>query len=432
MRLAGLAAGALWDGLAVHAGGLLRGQPAARRRDRLAERIALRATGTLGALKGVFAKLGQFAATRLDLLPAAATDALATLRDRVPPLSAARVRRVIEAELGAPVAELFAEFDDTPLGAASIAQVHRAVLPSGDPVAVKVQYPWLEASLPADLRIARALIRIAARLFGSDSGDAERLFDEFAAGLRDELDFEREARIAGEIAGNLADDPRIVVPEVFPTHSSRRVLTMRYYAAVGLNDAAGLTRLGVVPRELLEILAHAYATQIFVDGLFHADPHPGNLFAIDEPGAAAAPRVLFVDFGLSRRLDPTLRRELRRGLYALMQRDLPAFLEGMQRMQMIVPGAEDGVRRALEEMFDRIASRGGALSMAGEQVLSLKDEAKQLLQDTPGLRLPNDLLLYAKTLSYLFALGAELDPRVDMMRLCAPYALRFLAQKEEP
>jgi predicted unusual protein kinase regulating ubiquinone biosynthesis (AarF/ABC1/UbiB family) len=222
----------------------------------------------------------------------------------------------------------------------------------------------------------------------------------------------------------------VVVPEVFGPLSTRRVLTMRFHEAVGLADGPGLVRLGVEPRALLTVLARAYASQVFVDGLFHADPHPGNLFVLDEPEAASAPRLLFVDFGLSRRLEPALRHELRQGLYALLKRDLAGFLAGMDRMGMIAPGAHAGVRRAVEGMFERISSGGGALALGGEEVLSLKDEAKQLLRETPGLELPTDLLLYAKTLAYVFSLGADLDPDVDMMKLSLPYAVRFLAEAE--
>jgi len=339
------------------------------------------------------------------------------------------VRRAVERELRAPLEHCFESFEPTPLGAASIAQVHLARLPGGDPVAVKVQYPWLRRALPADLALVGALFRLWPSRRGARR-DRARLFDEFAAGLREELDFEREAQVAAEIARNLAGDERIAVPEIVRSHSGARVLTMRYRPAVGLGDRAGLARLGVEPRELLEIVARAYAAQIFVHGLFHADPHPGNLFVLDEPGAAARPRVLFVDFGLSRRLAPELRRELRKGLYALLQRDEAAFVAGMQRMGMIEPGAEADVRGAVAAMFARIGAQGGALAMGGAAVLPLKDEAKALLQQTAGLQLPNDLLLYAKTLSYLFALGAELAPEVDVLKLCLPYALQFLAQKE--
>ena len=123
---------------------------------------------------------------------------------------------------------------------------------------------------------------------------------------------------------------------------------------------------------------------------------------------------------------------MRLGIYALLQRDQDAFLEGMQRMGMIAPGAREGVARAVGEMFRKLAGRGGPLAVPAAQVLSLKDEAKGLLQETPGLQLPNDLLLFAKTLSYLFALGAELDPEADLMQLSLPYLLQFLAGQEPP
>ncbi len=402
----------------------------AQRRARWEARSAARLAATLGELKGPFVKAGQFAANRHDLFPPSLTTPFAALRDRVPPLPFAEVRDAVESELGAPLSELFADFEREPLGAASIAQVHRARLRSGESVAVKVQYPWLADSLRADLAWAGAALRVFARRHGAV--DRGRLLAEFAAGLSEELDFEREARVAGEIAGNLAHDPRVVVPRVFPSLGSRRVLTMSYLPAVRIDDRAGLARLQVTPRAVLEILARAYAKQVFVDGLFHADPHPGNLFVIDEPSAAANPRLLFVDFGLSRRLEPGLRHEMRLGIFALLQRDERAFLDGMQRMGMIAPGAREGVARAIAAMFGRIAGRGGALGVAGAQVLSLKDEAKALLQETPGLQLPNDLLLFAKTLSYLFALGSELDPETDLMRLCLPYLLQFVARPEAP
>ncbi len=394
------------------------------------ERSTRRLADVLGVLKGVFVKAAQFAAHRHDVIPETAARGLARLRDEVPPLAFDRVRETVEGELGAPLLELFAEFDPTPLGAASVAQVHAARLPGGEPVAVKVQYPWLERALPADLAIVRALLAVAARLGRLRAVDRARVFDEFASGLREELDFEHEAASAREIGRNLAHDAQIVVPRIVDSHSSRRVLTMSRIPAVRLSDAPGLARLGVAPRAILEIIARAYAKQIFVDGLFHADPHPANLLVIDEPGASERPRVLFVDFGLSRRLDPSLRREMRLAFHALVKRDPGLFLAGMDRLGMIAPGARAAVLAALERMFGRIGAQGGALGIAGSQVLSLKDEAKQLLWSTPGLQLPNDLLLFAKTLSYLFALGHDLDPDTDLMRLTLPYLLQFLAERD--
>ena len=165
--------------------------------------------------------------------------------------------------------------------------------------------------------------------------------------------------------------------------------------------------------EVLEILARAYARQIFVDGLFHADPHPGNLFVLDEPEAAERPARAVRRLRAQQRLAPELARELRLGMLALLARDLDAFVAGMQRMDMIAPGAEPRVRAAVG-VDVRAAPRRlrpAPLALGSGRMLALKDEAKALLYETPGLALPSDLLLYAKTLSYLFALGARARAR---------------------
>ncbi len=388
-------------------------------------RFARRLGRTLGRLRGPFAKVGQFALLRVDLVAPEVRDALALLRDRVAPIPFSWVRGVIEAELGEPLASLFAAIDPTPLGAASVAQAHAARLPGGQPVVVKVQYPWLAQSLATDLRLLR-LGLIAGGLRASGPW-----LTEFTSGLSEELDFRHEARVAAEIARNLAGDPQVLVPRVIASHSARRVLTMERWPTLALGDVQTLATRAIPRAQLLEVIARAYVRQIFQDGLFHADPHAGNLFVIDEPEAAERPRVLFVDFGLSKRLAPELARELRLGMLALLARDLDAFVAGMQRLQMIAPGAEPRVRAAVASMFARLSGAAtGPLGLGSERILALKDEAKQLLYETPGLALPSDLLLYAKTLSYLFALGRELAPEVDLMRISVPYLLRFLAQRD--
>jgi ubiquinone biosynthesis protein len=403
-----------------------------RRARRLTARTAATAhalVAMLGALKGAFVKAGQFASVRHDLTPPGAAEALTELQSRVPPLPFAAIRECVESELGASLSSLFDEFDPEPLGAASVAQVHRARL-GGESVAVKVQYPWVRASVPADLAVLRACVRLASWWTGRGIPNRDNLFDEFRDGLMEELDFEREARIAEEIACNLADDPQIAVPRIIASHSTARVLTMSTFDTLPITDRAGLEARGISPAAVLEVLARAYAKQIFADGLFHADPHPGNLFVIDEPDAATTPRVFFVDFGLSKRLTPELRRDLRHGIYALLQSDLDAFVERMDAMGMIAPEAHEAVRAAVAAMFERIRERGGALSVPGEAVLDLKDEAVELLRGTPGLQLPNHLLLYARTLTYLFALGEQLAPEVDLVKLSTPHLLKFLASKD--
>ncbi len=381
----------------------------------------------LGRLKGPFAKVGQLAAVRVDALDPATREALVSLRDEVPAVPFWRIRRVIERELGAPLARHFAAVDPEPVGAASIAQVHRARLLNGRTVVIKVQYPWLARSVGVDLAILR---HVLGRVAPSDRAGAA--FAEFARGYRKELDFTREAAMAAEIAANLSADVRLLVPEVLAPLSTRRVLTMLEVPALSLQDPAALAARGIPMAPVLETIVAAYAKQMFVDGLFHADPHPGNLLVVDEPEATQHPRVLFVDFGLSERLDPTLRREVRQGIYALLQNDLEGFLAGMERMEMIAPGGRPAVQAAVASMFERIrGEEGGPTAMSSDRVLALKDEASALLFETPGLTLPVPLLLFAKTLSYVFALGREVAPDVDLMRLTVPFLLRFLAEKEE-
>jgi ubiquinone biosynthesis protein len=406
---------------------------ASQRPRRRAARMATTArasVGMLGALKGAFVKAGQFASVRHDVLPQAAVAVLSELQSRVPPLPFETIRERVEAELGASLASLFENFEHEPLGAASIAQVHRARLPGGEIVAVKVQYPWVRAALPADLAVLGFCLRVGSWWLGRPIPDRDALLHEFRRGLLEELDFTREAHFAEEIARNLADEPQIAVPRIVASHSTSQVLTMTAYDTIPVSPRAGLEARGISPARVLELLGRAYAKQIFADGLFHADPHPGNLFVIDEPDAATRPRVLFVDFGLSKRLSPELRRDLRQGIYALLQSDLDGFVERMDTMGMIAPGAHEGVRQSVAAMFERLRESGGALSLPGQQLLGLKEEAKQLLRETPGLQLPNDLLLYARTLTYLFALGEQLAPEVDLLKLSTPYLLKFLATRD--
>ena len=273
-----------------------------------------------------------------------------------------------------------------------------------------------------------ALLRRGLKRLARGADDFERLFGEFAEGLHAELDFDREARSATTIAANLAEHSAVVVPTVFLSHSTRRVLTMSRHGGLRIDDRAGLVARGIDPRRVVEILAGAYGQQIFVDGLFHADPHPGNLFVLESDDRE--PRVLFVDFGLCNQLDPELRRALREAILALLQKNPRSFVDRMEEMGMLAAGARDEVQRRVEAMFERIAGKGGALALSGGQVLGIKDEAKRLLSETPGLQLPNDLLLYAKTLSYLFALCERLEPDADVMKLSVPYLLKFLAHRD--
>ena len=263
-----------------------------------------------------FIKLGQALSTRADLVGVETAADLAMLRDRLPPFPAAAARRVVAAELGAPVEALFAAFDDAPVAAASIAQVHYATAPDGRAVAVKVLRPGVERAFARDLDLflwlARLVERARPRWRRLRLPEAARVF---AAIVEVEMNLSLEAAAAAELAGNFAADPTVNVPAVDWRRTARRVLTTERVAGVPLGDADALAAAGHDPAAIVARAAAATFNQVFRDGFFHGDPHQGNVFV------AADGALWLVDFGVMGRLDLSTRRFLAEVLTAFLERD---------------------------------------------------------------------------------------------------------------
>ncbi len=391
-----------------------------------------RFAATLGSLRGVYTKLGQMLALRADALPDEIRSELERLFDATPPLPFDSVRAEIERALG-PLDRHFRSVDPVPLGTASVAQVHRARLRDGTPVAVKVRLPELSPErLARDLRALRRAIRLA----GTCSSSARALLplvDEAAAALLAELDFVREGRAAEEIARDLADDPRIVVPRVHWSATAPSVLTLAYVPRLPLDSRTALEQAGVRAEACVAIVARAYGRQLFAHGRFHADPHPGNVYLVDEsdplaPPGAAGPRILFVDFGLSQRLPDALRAELRLGVHALLRRDVPAMVAGLERAGAVIPGRAEAASAALHAALQ--AGAADALSAGASGIGGLVAVGKRLVRESDAFRVPRELLLFARTLAQLFALAQRIAPESDPMRHLVPELLRFLAEPD--
>jgi ubiquinone biosynthesis protein len=237
-----------------------------------------------------FVKLGQLLSTRPDLVPADVMRELERLQDDVPPEPAEAVRRVIEDELGQPAERLFASFDWAPLAAASLGQVHAATLPDGRRVAVKVQRPGVEPTVNADLAILGDALRFLSRISAlRELYDPDALVDEFARGLRAELDYTREGRNAERLRALLPASSRVVIPPVVWAFTRRRVLTLEYVDGLKPTGPAQLRAAGFDPRDVARTLAYAILHMVFHDGLFHADPHPGNLAVLPDGRTSTAP-----------------------------------------------------------------------------------------------------------------------------------------------
>jgi ubiquinone biosynthesis protein len=399
---------------------LRRGRSRAERDAAAGRRVAK----ALGSLRGIYTKLGQHLATRVDTLSDEFRAPLDALTDQSPPVPFARIRAEIERGLGS--SDRFAWIDPEPLGTASVAQVHRARLRAGAEVAVKVRHPELTPQRVE--RELRALSRVIPFLRPwLRANDARALLAELGDALRREIDFELEGRSAEHVARALADDPRVVVPRVHWEASSKSVLTLDYVARTRLDDAAALAARGVTPAACLAIAIDAYGRQVFGEGLFHADPHVGNLYLVAAPDPA--PRILFLDFGLAHQLPPAVREELRLGLQSLLKRDLDGLVAGLGRLGAIQPGRESQARAALEAAL--AAGASSALGAGVAAIQSLKELGKRLVRDSGAFKIPRELLLWARTLAYVYNLSERIAPGTDPMPLFMPHLLRFMTKRPE-
>ncbi|MFB6173104.1 MAG: ABC1 kinase family protein, partial [Halobacteriales archaeon] len=293
-------------------------------------RILLDSLLTLGP---TFIKLGQLLSTRPDVLPPEYIDVLSELQDRVPPADWADAREVIEAELG-PAEAVFEDFETEAISGASLGQVYRAEY-EDEPVAVKVRRPGVESLVEADLRVIRWLLPVVIRFVGESRAFSLRnLADEFAKTIRQEMDYEREAAMLTEIRSKFEGDDRFRMPSVVEDRSTRRVLTMEYVPGTKITEVEELDRMGLDRSTLAEALQRAYLQMIMEDGVFHADPHPGNL-AIQEDGT-----IVFYDFGMSGRVDPFVQEKIVEFYVAVANQDIDGILDALVEMGTLSPEAD--------------------------------------------------------------------------------------------
>jgi ubiquinone biosynthesis protein len=306
---------------------------------------------------GMFVKLGQLLSTRADLLPAGVVAELSRLQDQVAPAPPEAVLALLEAELGRPAGEVFAELDPEPIAAASIAQAYRGRLRDGQPVVVKVQRPGIAGSVERDLLVLAELARVAETrtAWGADYHVTE-LAGEFADRLREELDFRLEARNATEIAALTGE--QVHVPAVHTELSTARILVMEWLDGVSVREVERIDALGLDRARLAEALLRSSLRQMLVDGRFHADPHPGNVLVL------ADGRLGLIDFGATGRLDPLQQASLREMLVAVGQRDAGLLRSAVLEVATLRRHFDDQLERALARFMARHLAAGAAPSAA--------------------------------------------------------------------
>ena len=401
------------------------------------QRIARRYRELAVEMGGVLIKLGQYLSTRVDILPLEVTRSLSDLQDEVPQEPFEAILESLRQDLDRPLAEVFETVDEVALGAASLAQVHRARLVGGQEAVVKVLRPEIEVFVETDLKaIGLAVSWLKHLKFVRNRVDLDWLIDEFATTTRRELDLRLEGKNAERFAEHFAEDPQVLIPRVFWQATARRTLTEENVGALKVSDPDVLEAAGISPSEVARKLYHVYMEQIFVHEFVHADPHPGNLFIHPGDGEGGLPfRVAFVDFGMVAVIPERLKAALRELIIGLSQRDASRVVAALKQAGILLPGADlDELEEAAEAVFDRFwgAQLGQLNELAQKEAASLIKEFGRLLLDTP-IQAQVDLMFTGRAIELLAGLATRLDPAFDPWGQTLPYAARLAsrqAQKE--
>ncbi len=379
---------------------------------------------------GVLIKLGQFVSSRVDVLPFEIISQLADLQDEVPPAPFEPIRAMIEAELGRPLSEAFAAFDERAIAAASLGQAYCARLPDGRRVVVKVQRPGIESLIAVDLDALRWAVGWLKRYRAiARRADFDALFDEFSATLYEEIDYLAEGRNAERFAADFAGWERIRIPSIDWPRTTRRVLTMEDIGAIKITEVAAFEARGVDRRKVAETLFEFYLQQVFTGGFFHADPHPGNLFV--EPRGDGRFTLNVVDFGMVGHITPDLKAQLREGFIGVALRDARRLVQAMQGAGWLLPSADLAeIERAVGKVFARFwGIRMGELRHLDlNEVRGLAVEFRQLLYDMP-FQVPANVIFLGRALGILSGLATSLDPQFNMFASAEPFAAKMLSDE---
>ena len=377
----------------------------------------------LDELGPTFVKFGQLLSTRPDIVPPDIISELRGLQDDVRPFPFEQAREVIEAELGLTLERAFVDFDPTPIAAASIGQVHRATLPNGHHVAVKVQRPGAPRQIESDLALLYQAAKVAKeRIRALDFIDARELVDEFGRSIRKELDYRSEGRNAERFRKDFVGDPHIVVPRVYWTYTRARVLTLEYLDGIQLSDVDPAAYTVDERRHLTTQMTEAWMTMIFRNGFFHGDPHPANILVL--PGD----RIGLVDFGQVGQLTDDDMSRLTRLFIDAANENVDVLPKRLADLGVRFPKErEEEFRAQLRELYYKYY---GA-TLAEVDPVQVMREAFQLIYSM-NLRLPTRFVLLDKTIATLGSVGTELYAEFNVFEVAQPFARDLLRARLGP
>jgi predicted unusual protein kinase regulating ubiquinone biosynthesis (AarF/ABC1/UbiB family) len=414
------------------------GRITVRTRAKRMRRFAQNFHGLAVDLGGLMIKVGQFLSSRLDVLPPEITKELEGLQDEVPPVPFHAIRALAEAELGVALDKVFAGVEEEPIAAASLGQAHRArLLPAiaadagFDGVVVKVQRPGIDAIVDVDLAALRKVGGWLSRVrLVSERADIPALVEEFAKTSLEEIDYLHEAANAERFATDFVDDDRVCVPEVAWEWTTRRVLILEDVTAIKITDSKALLAAAVEPSQVALVFASVMFDQLFTNGFFHADPHPGNIFVTPVHDLSAVPawKLTFIDFGMMGEVPPGTRSGLRKLLIAAASRDGKGLVGAISDVGVLVPSADTAeLERAMTQLFARFGGMGFAELREVDQreFLDFAVEFGDLVRSLP-FQLPENFLLIIRAMSLTSGVCSSLDARFNLWDAVEPYAAQLL------
>ncbi len=371
---------------------------------------------------GLLIKLGQFLSTRVDILPRSSIDELAGLQDEVPAVEFAEIKEVIEAEFESSLEQVFAQFDSDVLASASLGQVHRGHLSNGNTVAIKVQRPGIDELVAIDLRAIYQVIKLI-KIFTNWGQviDLDAIFIEFKETVQDELDYVHEGHNAETIARNSQDDPNIIIPKIYWDYTTRRVLTMEYLEGIKVTDHQLMEQNGIGRQSIAAKLLQTYVKQILIDGFYHADPHPGNLFVTPDG------KLVMVDFGMTGSITPDLRETLIEMVFALVNRDYSQVTEYLKELGFIRYDYDNqALNRAISIFLEELVGAGQDLS--GLDLQALLRDLETLLYEQP-FQVPANFTFLGRALGTLYGICIDLDPGISFIDVAKPYVDQIAPEK---
>lgn len=393
-------------------GGMTEAKRIARRKKQ-----AIWIRNTLLDLGPTFIKVGQLFSTRADLFPAEYVEELAKLQDRVPAFSYEQVEAIVEQELGKQIPELFYSFDPIPLAAASLGQVHKAKLHSGEEVVVKVQRPGLRKLFEIDLAILKGITRyFQSHPEWGRGRDWLGIYDECCRILWEEIEYLNEGRNADTFRRNFRNYEWVKVPRIYWRYTSPRVLTLEYAPGIKISHYEALEAAGLDRKLLARQGAEAYLHQLLNNGFFHADPHPGNI-AVSAEGA-----LIFYDFGMMGQIKTGVREQLMKTLFGIAQKDSTQVVQSLVELGAIAPVDDMGpVRRSIQYMLDHFMDK----PFENQSVSAISDDLYEIAYNQP-FRFPATFTFVMRAFSTLEGVGKGLDPEFSFMEVAKPFAMQIM------